>query len=202
MSFIGILLTLVAISPVIAISPVTGAVQNGSFGIALSHTQSAIVPIHPDRNVVTAGNNSFFFTMPEKPVKNRFFWLVNNFTPVKTISPGNSFAFYNQIATGNTRTYTENDNGKTMTVAKGQVVKVRLSENPTTGYRWEPSVSSGIEVAGDTYTRSTPNAIGSGGTRTWTLKFNGTGSQTFDADYKRSWEPGSVDSYSLHFVVA
>lgn len=201
MSFIGILLTLVAISPVIAISPVTFAVQNGSYGVALSHTQSAPDLVLPDRNVVTAGNNSFFFTTPVKPVQGRFAWLVNNFTPVKPLSPSNRFAFYNQIATVNTRTYTENDNGKTITATKGQVVKVKLSENPTTGYRWEPSVSSGIEVTDDTYTRSTPWAIGSGGTRTWTLKFTGTGGLYFNADYKRSWEPGSVHSYSLHFVV-
>ena len=200
--FIGILLTLVAISPVIAISPVSIAVQNESYGGALSHTPSATVLVLPNKNVMTGGNNSFIFSTPVKPTQGRFAWLVNNFTPVKPLSPGNRFNFYNQIATVNTRTYTENDNGKVITATKDQVVKVKLSENPTTGYRWEPSVSSGIEITDDTYSRSTPWAIGSGGSRTWTLKFTGTGGLYFNADYKRSWENGSVDSYSLHFVVA
>ncbi len=44
--------------------------------------------------------------------------------------------------------------------------------------------------------------MGAGGIHTWTLQVTGTGDQHFNADYKRSWETGSEDSYSVQFVVS
>jgi inhibitor of cysteine peptidase len=172
-SFIGILLSLVAISPVIAISPVTTSHSNYFSSAALHYMDHG-----------------------------RFFRSTDIFTPIKPLTPINRFTTYIQITTGKARTFTESDNGKTVTVAKGQVVKVQLNENPTTGYRWEPSVSSGVQITDDIYAASTSGRMGAGGIHTWTLRITGTGSQHFDADYKRSWESGSADNYSIQFVVA
>jgi inhibitor of cysteine peptidase len=171
-SIIGILLTLVAISPVIA-SPVAATTHSNYF--------SSITLLHPEQG--------------------RFVGSADFFKPVKS-SSNNRFSSYISSNTGTIRTFTESDNGKTITVTKGQVVKVRLDENPTTGYRWEPSVSSGVQVTDDTYVASTSGRMGAGGVHTWTLQVTGTGNQHFDADYKRSWETGSEDSYSIQFVVA
>jgi predicted secreted protein len=173
LSLIGILLTLVAISPVIAISPVTTSHNN--------YFSSAIL-LHPNQGRFTGSSEIF--------------------AQVKPVSSYSRFAAYSHIGTGSTRMFTETDNGKTVTVTKGQVVKIQLNENPTTGYRWEPSVSSGILITDDTYTASTSGRMGAGGIHTWTLKFIGTGNQHFDADNKRSWEPGSADNYSIQFTVA
>ncbi|MEI7434696.1 MAG: protease inhibitor I42 family protein [Methanomicrobiales archaeon] len=172
-SLIGILLSLVAISPVIAISPV-----------ATTHTNyySSSALLHPEQG--------------------RFIRSADVFTPVKSVSSYSRFASYTRISTGTTRRFTESDNGKTVTVTKGQVVKIQLNENPSTGYRWEPSVSSGIQITDDTYAASTSGRMGAGGIHTWTMRITGTGTQHFGADYKRSWETGSADNYSIQFVVA
>jgi predicted secreted protein len=186
-SFIGILLSLVAISPVIAFSPTATTVQGESYSTALSHA-----------------NSSHYFSSAAlvRPENSRFTGSSEIFTPVKPVTSYSRFASYTQSATGKTLTFTESDNGKTLTVTKGQVVKVQLNENPTTGYRWEPSVSSGIQITNDSYAASTSGRMGAGGIHTWTLRITGTGNQHFDADYKRSWETGSADNYSIHFVVA
>jgi len=171
---IAIMLTMVTISPVMAILPVTTNVQSASYGTVVNHTYS---------------------------LHGRFVGLAAIVTPVKALSSYSRFSSYTQPVTSKTTTFTESDNGKTVTLTKGQVVKIQLDENPTTGYRWEPSVSSGIEITDDTYTASTSGRMGAGGTHTWTLKITGTGNQNFDANYKRSWETGSADSYSIQFAV-
>jgi predicted secreted protein len=171
-SLIGILLSLVVISPVIAISPVTTSHNNLS---------SAIL-FHPSQG--------------------RFAGSAEIFAQVKPVLSYHRLTSFSHLGTGSTRMFTESDNGKTVTVTKGQVVKIQLNENPTTGYRWEPSVSSGIQITDDTYTASTSGRMGAGGIHTWTLKFIGTGNQHFDADNKRSWETEAVDNYSVQFTVS
>jgi inhibitor of cysteine peptidase len=170
--FIGILLSLAAISPVIAISPVT-----------------------------TLHSNYFYSATLLKPGQNRFAGSADMFTLVKPATTYSRFASYTQMSTGNTQTFTERDSGKTVTVTKGQVLKIQLNENPTTGYRWEPSLSSGMQVMDDTYAASTSGRMGAGGIHTWTLRITGPGTQHFDASYKRSWESGSEDTFSMQFVV-
>ena len=108
-----------------------------------------------------------------------------------------------------TRTFTGDDNGKTFTVSKGQVVMIRLDENPTTGFMWEPTVSPGISIIGNSYKTSGNNRFasgraimtGSGGVLTWTLEMTSTGDQQFSADYKRSWMPGVEETYTIYFTV-
>lgn len=182
-SFIGILISLVFIAPVMAITPVPSNVQSNA-GSTLSHA------------------GYFSYAGMVHPEKGRFAGSPEIFTPLKPVSSYSRFASYTKTGTGSSRTFTESDNGKTITLTKGQVVKVQLDENPTTGYRWEPSVSSGIRITDDSYAASASGRMGAGGTRTWTMKVTGTGNQQFEASYKRSWESGSADSYSIQFVVA
>jgi len=172
-SFIGILLSLAVISPVVAISP-----------------------------VMTLHSNYFNSATLHNPGQVGFAGSADMFTLVKPATSYSRFASYTHITTGNTRTFTDSDSGKTVTVTRGQVVKIQLNENPTTGYRWEPSLSSGIQITDDTYAASTSGRMGAGGIHTWTLRISGTGDQRFDASYKRSWEPGSEGTYSIQFVVA
>jgi predicted secreted protein len=172
LSLIGILLSLVVISPVIAISPVTTSHNN--------YLSSAIL-LHPSQG--------------------RFAGSAEIFAQVKPVLSYSRLTSFSHLGTGSTRMFTESDNGKTVTITKGQIVKIQLNENPTTGYRWEPSVSSGIQITDDIYTASTSGRMGAGGIHTWTLKFVGTGNQHFDADNKRSWETEAVDNYSIQFTV-
>lgn len=98
-------------------------------------------------------------------------------------------------------TFTETDNGKTQNVAQGSHFAVQLQENPTTGYMWNATVSSGLVIKSSDFSQTPAAAglVGSGGTRTWVILANDTGDQKFSASYRRSWEP--VTGNETAFVV-
>lgn len=91
------------------------------------------------------------------------------------------------------------------TVPLNNTIEIYLKENPTTGYMWNASVSSGLKIENDTYVadRVKPGVVGSGGTHYWLVKGTQKGNQTFDAVYKRPWEPetGNETRYTMDITV-
>jgi inhibitor of cysteine peptidase len=102
--------------------------------------------------------------------------------------------------------YNENANGSTAKIPLGTGgCIVRLAENPSTGYSWNATVTSGLAIVNDTYTQDpvSQGMVGAGGTHSWTLKGTAAGEQKFSAVYKRPWEnvTGSEDTFVLHILV-
>jgi inhibitor of cysteine peptidase len=95
------------------------------------------------------------------------------------------------------------DNGKTITVNEGTTITVSLDENPTTGYSWNETVTSGLTIADSEYVSSGSGLIGAGGVHEWTITATGKGQQQFSAIYKRPWEPtaGNETTYILDILV-
>lgn len=91
-------------------------------------------------------------------------------------------------------TLTNSDFGHAATVAVDETFTVALAENPTTGFSWHCSwnPTSRLELAADTYTPNpAPHGmVGSGGTRTFTLKALTAGDVTLTLQYGRWWEGG------------
>lgn len=102
-----------------------------------------------------------------------------------------------------TPTYADKDNGKTVSIAKNSIVKVQLEENPTTGYSWNTTVSSGMQVISSSFQPSGTGRFGAGGTHTWVIRITGTGLQQFSGNYNRPWLQASPDdpTYVLSFNV-
>lgn len=102
-------------------------------------------------------------------------------------------------------TLTEADKGKTEDIAQGTRFAVQLKENPTTGFEWNATVSSGLEIQSSDYQmdKAAEGMVGVGGTRTWVIVANEPGTQTFSATYMRSWEPvtGNETGYSINVNV-
>jgi predicted secreted protein/putative hemolysin len=102
-------------------------------------------------------------------------------------------------------TFTEADNGKTEKIAQGTRFAVVLKENPTTGYEWNATVSSGLEIQSSDYQqdKAAEGMVGVGGSRTWVIVAKDTGDQTFSAVYGRSWEAvtGDETSFALNVNV-
>lgn len=99
-------------------------------------------------------------------------------------------------------TLTDSDFGHAATVAAGEAFTVALDENPTTGYSWHCSwdPTSRLELTADTYTPdpAPPGMVGSGGTRTFTLKALTAGDVTITLQYGRWWEGGEkVDPQTI-----
>jgi predicted secreted protein/putative hemolysin len=98
-------------------------------------------------------------------------------------------------------TFTEADNGKTSDIAQGTKFAVQLKENPTTGFQWNVTQSSGLSLVSDDYQINphTEGMVGVGGIHTWIILAKDTGVQKFSGTYRRSWEP--VTGTETSFVV-
>lgn len=73
---------------------------------------------------------------------------------------------------------------------QGDVFRVELEENPTTGYQWVIATTPGLNILHSEYTTSCPNdgTTGCGGVRTWTLQAQAPGVFEFRGNYIRPWE--------------
>jgi inhibitor of cysteine peptidase len=86
---------------------------------------------------------------------------------------------------------TEEQDGAMVSVGQGNVITLKLAENPATGYQWNLVVTPGLNITSDTYLPSDMSGTkaGSGGTRSWEIRADGTGTQMIRAIYLRPWEP-------------
>jgi predicted secreted protein/putative hemolysin len=101
-------------------------------------------------------------------------------------------------------TFTEADNGKTGNVTQNTQFAVVLTENPSTGFAWNATLSPGLELQSDNYKNdASTDRPGAAGTHTWVMVAKVTGDQKFSAIYKRSWEPvtGNETAYSVNIRV-
>jgi len=91
--------------------------------------------------------------------------------------------------------YTEADDGRSVQATVGDVITVRLSENPSTGYSWEPTYSAGLEPGEDAFVApsASPELVGAAGTRSFRFEVSAMGKQTFAAVYERPWEAGTAE---------
>lgn len=96
---------------------------------------------------------------------------------------------------------TKSDNGTSITIHKGDSIKVSLEGNPTTGYTWEwlSADASFLKLSGEPEFRSDSKLIGAGGVSTFTFDVDDTGSGTLHLIYHRTFEPGvpPLEDYSV-----
>jgi inhibitor of cysteine peptidase len=107
-------------------------------------------------------------------------------------------------------TVDESSGGRTVELAVGGQMEIRLEENRTTGFRWEPATDAGTcaacTPAGDSFTPSASGAgaPGQGGTHAWRFKAVQAGDCTLAFDYRRSWEGegAAARTFRLHVHVS
>ena len=100
----------------------------------------------------------------------------------------------------------ESQNNATVFVKTGDVITVKLAENPTTGFQWNLTTTPGLAVTTTSFVPSDPTGkrVGSGGTRTWDIATAAKGKQQVTAAYRRTWEPvtGNETAFILTVVVS
>jgi predicted secreted protein len=117
-----------------------------------------------------------------------------------------AFALLAASASAATITVTKANNGKTVTLKKGDKLVVKLAANATTGYAWKvKSVDKTVlEPVSSKYVPS-PNPkhlVGAGGTYKLTLAARSAGSTTLKLIYVRSFEPNKpAGSFKLGVTV-
>lgn len=94
-------------------------------------------------------------------------------------------------------TYTESDSGRTVNESLGDEFNLRLAENPTTGYMWNITLSSGLELIHDEFIPSNVSGqiAGSGGVHSFSVKAVNPGTQTLHGEYLRSWVPAGTVTF-------
>lgn len=99
--------------------------------------------------------------------------------------------------------FTMDDNGTTVTVARGSEFAIRLDENPTTGYEWNATYSDNLNLINDTFVPPDTQLVGAGGVRVWQFETAETGTAEFMAVYKRPWEEaaGNETTFSISFII-
>jgi inhibitor of cysteine peptidase len=86
---------------------------------------------------------------------------------------------------------TQADNGKSVEARPGDLIIIRLPENPTTGFRWtvDKMDSLRVEAQGSSFSVARDAAVGGGGERTFSFKVKGEGGAgNIGLQLRRPWE--------------
>lgn len=102
-----------------------------------------------------------------------------------------------------TKVFTEKQNAASADVKIGELVTIRLEENPTTGYSWNMSFTDGLEVVKDEYISSAQvGIVGAGGVHEWSVQANSAGYYNVSGIYKRPWENITGDEATFNLTLS
>jgi len=102
-----------------------------------------------------------------------------------------------------TITLTDADAGKTVELHTGDMLIIKLTGNPTTGYNWDVSKvdASILQAQGDVQFTPDSSAIGSGGTVVLTFLAASAGQTQLQLAYHRSWETDVVPLHTFGVTI-
>lgn len=97
----------------------------------------------------------------------------------------------------------EPDVGRTVDIPVGQTIEIRLPENPTTGFRWLMTGSSGsaCRVLREDFHPPARTLPGAGGERTWQLEAVAVGECDFSITYRRPWTTDDTSQRNFHLHI-
>ncbi len=94
----------------------------------------------------------------------------------------------------------EQDTGRELTVRQRDEIRLKLSENPTTGYRWHLEEAEGdpFAIIGDDFDVLDSTIIGGSGHRFISLRADLAGTWMLGLRLRREWQPSSeIDTFAL-----
>jgi len=96
----------------------------------------------------------------------------------------------------------ERQSGCNFDVTIGDAVEVQLSENPTTGYRWQlyASYTPLLSLENDAF-ESSSQLPGAAGLRRWRFQALKEGEVQIKLDRRRSWERKAVQTFTIKIAV-
>jgi inhibitor of cysteine peptidase len=101
----------------------------------------------------------------------------------------------------------KSDNGKTVTLAQGDILELSLDENPSTGYEWQAKKKPDEAVLAkrsDAYKapkQTNPPMVGAGGVHTWRYEAVGAGKTALSFDYNPPGGGKPAETFSLSVIV-
>lgn len=99
--------------------------------------------------------------------------------------------------------FNETDDNTTVTLPVGSNITISLEENPTTGYGWNVTSSTGLQLVNETYDAQETELLGAPGVHIWEYVAADEGAGEFSAVYMRSWEnmTGNETTFSMAFTI-
>jgi inhibitor of cysteine peptidase len=93
--------------------------------------------------------------------------------------------------------------GQVVTLAVGQGLRLRLAENPTTGYQWSVLGSGALLLERNVFTPAGA-AVGGGGVRELHWRARAAGNHPLTLALRRAWEPAdkAIGRFAVAVVVA
>ena len=99
---------------------------------------------------------------------------------------------------------TKQDSGKTITVHQGDIISIRLRENPSTGYTWncnhpDQTGTTSLNLVSSTYVQdpAPPGFTGVPGNRLCLFQAQKTGTVQLTLKYLRSWSGDPSDQFDI-----
>ncbi len=101
------------------------------------------------------------------------------------------------------RVVREADRGETVQLRAGEILEVRLIENPTTGFRWtvERDNEGIVDLVSSVYSPGLPSTPGAGGERVFTFEGKRAGVSRLRLRLSRPWEGESKGSEVFDLTV-
>jgi inhibitor of cysteine peptidase len=103
-----------------------------------------------------------------------------------------------------TTALTEAAHGRAVHLAVGDTLSLRLAENPSTGYRWQLTLGTGLEAAGDDYAPGLPataGVVGAAGERHFSIRATQAGDSTVSAVLRRGWDAAAAPARRFEISV-
>jgi predicted secreted protein len=114
-------------------------------------------------------------------------------------------AFCPAVAQAATKVVTDAVKGGTVTIKMGDVLEVRLSSNPSTGYAWYVHKQSTalLKLTGQSQTQATQPGVGRPIVQVFDFAPTGKGTGVLLLHYVRSWELAdpNEEEFSLHLTI-
>lgn len=113
-------------------------------------------------------------------------------TPPQTPAPPESLHMFD-----------DTNNGETYTINHGDMIRLKLVENPTTGYSWDMTIPEGLTLESDEYIAPDTELAGAPGTHVWHIEAATPGTYTLNGKYIRPWETDAepAETYTLEVIV-
>ena len=102
------------------------------------------------------------------------------------------------------RVFSASASGSTVEVTAGESFAVELTENPTTGYRWDFVPDSGIEVVSSSYTANPGGGVGGAGLRRFVFRAAEPGEFNVRGRLWRQWlgDSSAIQRFELRVRVS
>ena len=100
---------------------------------------------------------------------------------------------------------TQSDNGAVLQARTGDEVVIRLSEVPTTGFRWDiENAASNVTSLGSDFEPAAGAGMGGGGTRTFRFRAHSPGQALLSLRLRRAWEGdrGATERYLITIQIS